>query len=236
MRHCDSRRRSVFLFACIVAVAALAHQSSADEANTPKAPSPKPPPGATILFNGKDLSQWTDDAGKACKWKIDDDGVMAITEGGGSAVSKLDFKAGHIHLEFNLPESGKGHGNSGVYVHRLYELQIIDSFNKNPYKPGQQCGALYLVHNPIKQMCRKPGEWQTYDIQFRGAKLDADGKLVTPATFTVWHNGELIHKDRELSRGTGGAKNKKLVESGPILLQNHGAPVRFRNVWVKVAE
>lgn len=233
----DSRcGRLALVFSCM-AVAAAAYTGVAEDSPTlDKAPGPKPPPGATILFNGKDLSPWTDDAGKACRWKIDDDGAMAITEGGGSAVSKLDFKAGHIHLEFNLPESGKGHGNSGVYIHRLYELQIIDSFNKNPYKPGQQCGALYQVHNPIKQMCRKPGEWQTYDIQFRGATLDDDGKLVKPARFTVWHNGVLIHKDRELSTGTGGAKKNKLVESGPILLQNHGAPVRFRNVWVKAQE
>jgi len=203
-------------------------------AKTPVQPYPdgQAPEGAVVLFDGGNLAGWRSDKGKACAWKVEH-GEMRIVGGGGNAVSQYEFEAGHLHLEFNLPKNGKGHGNSGLYIHRLYELQIIDSFNKNPYKPGQQCGALYKEHVALKQVCKAPGQWQTYDIIFHGAKLSASGKVQSPARFTIWFNGVLIHNGAELATGTGGAKKRKLVSKGPLLLQNHGAPVKFRNIWIK---
>jgi hypothetical protein len=205
---------------------------AADQPASPFPADGQPPKNATVLFNGKDISQWTNDKGAPCKWKVDKN-EMLITNGGGSAISKHKFTNAMIHLEFNLPTSGQGHGNSGVYVHQLYELQIIDSFNKNKFAPGQQCGSLYKKHTPIKQMCKAPGQWQSYDILFRAATINKAGKLVTPAMFTVWHNGTLILKDAAMSKGTGGASKRPLVNKGPLLLQNHGAPVRFRNIWIQ---
>lgn len=190
------------------------------------------PRNAKVLFDGKDLSAWTRDNGKPCAWNVDN-GLMVITSTGGGALSKYEFEAGHIHLEFNLPKNGKGHGNSGIYIHQIYEVQIIDSFNNNPYAPGQQCGALYKEFPPDKQVCKAPGEWQTYDVIFHSPTLDAAGKVVKPARFTIWLNGVLVHNNRELSTGTGAGKKRKMVSKGPILLQNHGAAVKFRNIWVQ---
>ena len=143
---------------------------AADQPTSPFPADGQPPKNATVLFNGKDISQWTNDKGAPCKWKVDNN-EMLITNRGGNAISKHKFTNAMIHLEFNLPTSGQGHGNSGVYVHQLYELQIIDLFNKNKFAPGQQCGSLYKKHTPIKQMCKAPGQWQSYDILFRAATI-----------------------------------------------------------------
>lgn len=192
----------------------------------------KPPKDAVILFDGKNLDAFTRDDGKEPAWKVED-GTFIITEGGGNLVSKHTFASARMHVEFNLPEDPKSHGNSGVYIHGLYEVQIIDSFNENPYKPGQQCAAIYMISPASKNVCKKPGEWQTYDIDFHAPVLDDKGKLVKPARISVWHNGEQVQKDVEVSDGTGGAKGKPLVAKGPMVLQNHGSPVRFRNVWLR---
>ncbi len=217
----------------VITIAALMWAAAAPHADGAK-PSKgvMPPKDAVVLFDGKSLDAWTRDNGQPCAWKLKD-GAMEITQGGGSAVSKHEFSAGRIHLEFNLPKDGKGHGNSGIYIHRLYEVQIIDSFNKNPYKPGQQCGALYQAYPPDKQVCKAPGEWQTYDIEFSGPKLNDAGKVVKPATFTVWLNGVRIHHNRQLTKGTGAGAKRKMVSKGSLLLQNHGAAVQFRNIWIQ---
>ena len=192
----------------------------------------KAPKDAIVLFDGKSLDAFTRDNGAEPAWKIEK-GEFIITEGGGNLVSKHTFSAAHLHLEFNLPDDPKQKGNSGVYIHGLYEVQIIDSFNKNPYKPAQQCAAIYLISPPAKNVCKKPGQWQTFDIEFHGPALDDDGEVVKPARVSVWHNGELVQKDVELKAGTGGAKGKPLVAKGPMVLQNHGSAVRFRNVWLR---
>ena len=187
-----------------------------------------PPSDAVSLFNGKDTSSWTKEDGSPAPWKVED-GVMVAA--GGSIISKHEFSDAQFHLEFNLPENKDG--NSGVYIHRLYEVQIMNSTNEQMSgTPDQQCGALYKKFTPLVNVTRKPGEWQTYDIVFHGVKLE-EGKVKTPARVTVIHNGVLVQYNRGLSKGTGAGGKRPLVEKGPIMLQDHGNPVRFRNIWVQ---
>ncbi|MEX2215347.1 MAG: DUF1080 domain-containing protein [Phycisphaeraceae bacterium] len=216
---------SLLLLFCFGAIA------DADEPARPYADG-KPPKDAVILFDGNSQEAFTRDDGKEPAWKLAD-GELIITEGGGNLVSKHQFASAHMHIEFNLPDDPKQKGNSGVYIHKLYEVQIIDSFNKNPYKPAQQCASIYTLSPPSKNVCKKPGEWQTLDIQFIAPRLDKDGKLESPARISVWHNGVEVQKDVEVKDGTGGAKGKPIVAKGPMLLQNHGSAVRFRNLWIR---
>jgi hypothetical protein len=190
----------------------------------------KAPADAKVLFDGTDNSAFVDAKGNPADWKVAD-GVM--TAGKADVISKHQFSDAQIHLEFNLPVSGKGHGNSGAYVHELYEVQIIDSFTDNPYKASQQCASLYKVFPALVNVCKAPGKWQSYDIIFHGAKIDDAGKLLTPARFTVFHNGVLVQYNRPMFKGTGGAAGKPLVKSGPLKLQSHGSPVKYRNIWVR---
>ncbi len=189
-----------------------------------------PPSDAVILFDGKDMSAWTHTDGKPAGWTVAD-GVA--TAGKGDIISKHYFSDAQVHVEFKLPESGKGHGNSGLYFHNLYEVQIIDSHSANKFQPAQQCAGLYKKFPPRVNACKAPGEWQTYDIIFHSAKLDDAGKVVTPARFTVFHNGVLVQYNRPLWKGTGGGAKNKMISKGPLKIQDHGSPVQFRNIWLR---
>ncbi len=187
-----------------------------------------PPSDATVLFDGKDVSGWTKEDGRPAPWKVEGGAMIA---GGGSIISKHLFSDAQFHIEFDLPDNKDG--NSGVYIHRLFEVQIMNSSKeKTSGSPDQQCGALYKKFTPLVNVTRKPGEWQTYDIVFHGVKLE-DGKLKTPARVTVMHNGVLVQYNRALARGTGAGGKRPLVEKGPIMLQDHGNPVRYRNIWIR---
>ena len=194
-----------------------------------------PPSDAVVLFDGKDLSQWHGGDGQPAPWEVAD-GV--VTAGAHDIVSKHEFDSAQLHVEFKLPESGQGQGNSGLYFHNLYEVQIIDSFNENPHKAGQQCAALYTRFPPLVNVCKKPGEWQSYDIIFHGARATpaSDGGAATvlePARFTIFHNGVLVQYNRPMSKGTGGGAKNPMVEKGPLRIQSHGSPVQFRNLWLR---
>ena len=217
--------------AIIIAASFLAGNAlSAPRDEEPQPPIVTPPTNgsapsdAVVLFDGKDMSGFADLKGQPITWKVAD-GVT--TAGKGDAVSKHTFADAQIHLEFNLPVSGKGHGNSGVYLHGRYEIQVIDSFNENPYKPGQQCAGIYMKYTPLVNATAAPGKWQTYDIIFHGAKGDK------PARITVFHNGVLVQYNRSVKGGTAGAKVKTVDGKGPILLQSHGGPVQYRNIWAR---
>jgi len=187
----------------------------------------KPPAGATVL----DSPQFVHEDGKACAWTVTD-GVMEV--GKGSAMTKEKYQDFQLHLEFNIPQPPEGakdqaRGNSGVYIQRRYEVQILDSFGEEPKANGG--GSLYKQKAPDKNAGKKPGEWQTYDITFRGARFDASGKKVENARITVVWNGVKVHDDAELKDKTGAGKPEG-PEPGPILLQDHGAKVKFRNLWI----
>ncbi|MBL9167638.1 MAG: DUF1080 domain-containing protein [Verrucomicrobiales bacterium] len=239
---------SILKVACGLAlplIALIAIQSRGLIAADAKKEDPQPPivdpgsPGrapsdAIILFDGKDLSQFRGEKKAEPTWKVHD-GVMESTPPGG-IFSKEEFGDCQVHLEFATPSNvqgdGQGRGNSGVYLMGRYEIQVLDNYNNKTY-PNGQCGAFYGNKAPLVNACRQPGEWQTYDIIFRTPKKGPDGKIV-PGSFTVLHNGILIQDHTPVAgdRTTASPLNG-LVEKGPLYLQDHGNPVRFRNVWVR---
>lgn len=191
-----------------------------------------PPSDAVVLFDGKDLSQWN--GGE--KWEIKEG--YAIARGGGISTKEV-FGDCQLHLEFASPSevrgSGQGRGNSGVYLMGRYEIQILDSYDNTTYFDGQ-CGALYKQRPPMVNACRKPGEWQTYDILFTAPRFDENKKLVKPGHITVLHNGVAIHNHTEIEGSTAWHRPPQYFAHeprGPINLQFHGNPVRFRNIWIR---
>ncbi len=183
----------------------------------------KPPTDAIVLFDGTNADAWKNG-------QIDENGWLK--QGTTSTATFGDHK---IHLEFLLPYKpearGQGRGNSGIYLQGRYEVQMLDSFGLEP--KDNECGGIYSVGKPAVNMCFPPLSWQTYDIDFTTAKYE-DGKLVAPPRVTVRHNGVVIHDDIELpgNRATTSASHKAGPEPGPIYLQDHNNPVRYRNVWV----
>ncbi len=190
----------------------------------------QPPSDAVILFDGSNTSQFTQLDGSPADWRVEDG---ALITGEQDIVSRYRFSDAQLHVEFNLPADDPKHGNSGLYFHHLYELQILDSHNPNQFAPNQQCASFFSTYAPLANATRPPGEWQTYDIIFHGARLDESGKVAKPARFTVFHNGVLVQHERWLSQGTGQGRKNPMVSEGPVKLQAHGSPVRFRNIWAR---
>jgi len=187
---------------------------------------------AIMLFGGTDFSHWTADGGKDVGWNIVD-GAMKIVPKSGSIMTKRDFTDFKMHLEFKIPQmppnvKGQGRGNSGVYIQRRYEVQILDSFGLEP--KYNDCASLYRFKPPDKNACRMPGQWQSYDIIFHAAKFDGDRKT-EKARISVWHNGVLVQDDVALDNKTGAGRPEG-PNPGPILLQDHGNEVCFRNIWI----
>ena len=198
----------------------------------------RPPSDAVVLFDGKDLSHWRGRLGKTASWKIVD-GALVIAPGSGEILSQDEFGDCQLHLEFAAPDpprgSDQGRGNSGVMFFRRYEIQVLDCFENRTYADGH-AAAIYGQFPPLVNACRPPGQWQTYDIVFTAPKFRADHSLESPAYVTMLHNGVLVQNHRPLIgamayRAVG--KYTSHGPKGPILLQDHGNPVRFRNFWVR---
>ncbi|RMG32776.1 MAG: DUF1080 domain-containing protein [Planctomycetota bacterium] len=194
---------------------------------------PVPPPSdAIILFDGKDLSQWT--GGE--DWIIRDGVAISAKH---SISTKRAFGDCQLHIEFSTPTPpkgrGQGRGNSGVYLMGRYEVQILDSYKNKTYFDGQ-CGAIYKQYPPSVNACRPPGQWQSYDIIFEAPRFDDEGHVVKKAVITVLHNGVVIHNHVELLGATAydrPPQYRKHPAKAPITLQYHGNPVRFRNIWIR---
>ncbi|HMP16260.1 MAG TPA: DUF1080 domain-containing protein [Gemmatales bacterium] len=197
-------------------------------------PSVPPPAGATVLFDGKSFDNWQKKDGKAVGWKLLDGGIMEVSKTG-DIVTKEKFN-GHfkLHVEFRVPympkAKGQGRGNSGIYVQGRYEVQVLDSYGLE--SKIDDCAAIYSIAKPRVNACKAPTVWQTYDIEFR-APIFVDGKKKEPAVMSVWHNGILVHDKVILTKdntpaGAGG--DPSLPD--PILLQDHGNPVQYRNIWL----
>jgi hypothetical protein len=189
-----------------------------------------PPEDAVIIFDGRDGSNFTDTNGNPISWPVAD-GSLRV--GRGDIVSKQTFSDAQIHVEFSTANEDKHFANSGLYLHHLYEIQIMESYTENPYGPGQQNAAIYQTYRPLVNASTPPGTWQTLDIIFHGAKLDAEGAVRQPARFTVFHNGVLVQYNRSLRRGTGAGQNRKMIENGPLRIQAHGGDVRYRSIWFR---
>lgn len=197
-----------------------------------------PPADAIVLFDGKDLSKWKCDKGEA-RWKVED-GYMEIVKNSGSIFTKEEFGDFQLHLEWATPEkivsNSQGRGNSGVLIFGVYEVQVLDSYENRTYPDGQ-AGSMYGQYPPLVNPVKKPGEWQTYDIIFEAPQWDAEGQLTKKASVTVLLNGVAIHNKKEYLghalHKVVGTYGKDRRSRGPILLQDHGNPIRFRNIWLR---
>lgn len=185
----------------------------------------KPPSDAIVLFDGSNFDQWESTKGEEVKWKLID-GAMEVVRGTGTIQTKKKLGYGQYHVEWRTPEevkgSGQGRGNSGFFPLSGPEVQVLDSYNNSTYSHGQ-AGAIYNRYPPLVNACRAPGVWQTYDVIVHAPILDKDGKYIRKSAYTVLHNGVLIQDNMEV----GGAKGK----TGHLRLQDHGNPVRYRNIW-----
>ncbi len=196
------------------------------------------PSDAVVLFDGSDLSKWESDKG-AAGWKVEH-GYMEVVKGSGGIRTKGGFGDFQLHLEFATPakvdKSSQDRGNSGVIIYGRFEVQILDSYDNRTYADGES-GALYGQFPPLANAAKKPGEWQSYDIIFEAPRWDDAGKLIKKANVTVLHNGVLLHHRKEF---IGEVRHKEVAvygrpfpPQGTIHLQDHGNPMRFRNIWIR---
>jgi hypothetical protein len=204
----------------------------------PAVPSAPVPADAVVLFDGKSLDGWETAKGAPAAWKVEN-GYMEAAPKAGSIQTKKVFGDCQLHVEWAAPAevkgSDQGRGNSGVFLQNIYEVQVLDCYNNKTYADGMTA-SLYGQYPPLVNACRKPGEWQTFDIVFHAPRFDQEGKVLQPARMTVFHNGLLVHDNAELTGPTAHKARppyKAHAEKLPISLQDHGNPVRFRNIWVR---
>jgi hypothetical protein len=199
---------------------------------TPGEGNTAPPSDAIVLFDGKDMSAWENGE----NWIVDD-GVATVH--GGAIHSQQPFGDCQLHVEWSAPVpaagEGQGRGNSGIYIMGRYEVQILDSYENKTYPDGQ-AAAVYKQSPPLVNAMRSPSEWNYYDIAFTAPRFNDDGSLKSPAVMTVFHNGVLVQNNFQLTGGTSWYQRpryEKHPEKLPIIIQDHGNPVRFRNLWVR---
>ncbi len=206
----------------------------------------KPPKDAVLLFDGEAKNLFLSKDGKPCDWKVEQGELVATGNKHRSnhAVSQLHFRDADIHVEFNIDP--KAHGNSGVYLHGHYEMQIYNSFGKKSPDEHDE-GALYGFEKPLVNAARRPGEWQVYDIRFRAPRRDNDGKIVEQGEVTAWLNGQKVQDRTKFGEPRSAfhpfkydttpyltkiAERQQKTAVGPLFLQDHDSPCRFRNIWV----
>lgn len=200
------------------------------------------PSDAIVLFNGVDLSQWTLTAkpGTSAGWKVQN-GFAEVVANTGNIQTVQSFGDIQLHLEWATPNPPSGEdqerGNSGVYLMKNYEIQILDSYGNVTYADGQ-AGAVFGQYPPVVNASLPPGEWQSYDIVFHRPQFARDKSLLKPARVTVMHNGVLVQDNVILTGRTSGGRNPYSYHADrmPLELQDHGFPVRFRNIWIRDLE
>ena len=215
---------------------------------SPDQATPTPPPSdAIVLFDGKNLDEWVNVKGQTPATWLVQDGVMVVHKPSGNIETRRKFTNYQLHLEFRVPAgttgAGQARGNSGLFLASTgpgdagYELQIVDCYNNKTYVNGQ-AGSIYKQSAPLVNACKKPGEWQAYDVLWTAPTFNADGSVKTPAYVTAFHNGVLIQNHFELKGETLyiGQPQYKKYDSAPIKLQSHGdpsEPISFRNIWIR---
>lgn len=200
-----------------------------------------PPSDAVILFDGSDASGWRTERGDAIRWRVTG-GALEVAPGTGDIYTRASFGDVQVHLEWMAPApprgSGQDRGNSGVFLMGRYEVQVLDTYENQTYADGM-AGAVYGQYPPLVNASRPPGEWQSYDIVFRRPRFDREEALVMPARLTVFHNGVLIQDNVTLTGPTAHRSRPPYARHPdrlPLRLQDHGAPARFRNIWVRDLE
>ena len=195
-----------------------------------------PPSDATVLFDGTDLSHWTDRQGNPPPWKLEDGAMVSAKS---DIQSKEQFGDMQLHLEFREPTppkgEGQGRGNSGVFLMGQYEIQVLDCYQNKTYADGATAG-IYGQHPPLANACLPPGEWQTYDIIFNVPHFSESGELLSPGYVTVIHNGVVMQNHQAIRGATNWKSPGKYTPhglTGPLALQFHHDPVAFRNIWVR---
>jgi hypothetical protein len=206
------------------------------------------PSDAIVLFDGTNLDQWvaTKDSTSPNKWTVADN-AMTVNKSNGDLQTKKTFMDFQLHIEYRIPSnitgSGQARGNSGIFLAALpwgpggYELQVLDNYNNTTYVNGQ-AGSLYKQTPPLVNACRKPGEWQTYDVVWTAPRFNEDGSVKSPARATVLLNGVLVQNNTTLTGDTPyiGQPSYKKHGTAPIKLQAHGdksEPISYRNIWVR---
>jgi hypothetical protein len=195
-----------------------------------------PPSDAIVLFNGKNLDEWVSKDDDRPGWVVKD-GILEVVPGTGDIFTKSTFGDVQVHVEWMIPEKNYGHGNSGIYLQGRYEVQIFNSYKdaSEIYYNGQT-GSLYKQHAPLVNASKPRGEWDSFDIIFTAPRFSNNGSLVSPAKFTVFHNGVLIQYNAEL-KGTTTHEKTTAYEPHPLrqplMIQDHGDQVLFRNIWIR---
>lgn len=195
------------------------------------------PSDAIVLFDGKNLDQWEAEKGGAAPWTLSD-GTMTVTPKKGGIKTKESFEDFQLHIEWRAPSvvkgESQGRGNSGIFLQSNYELQVLDNYNNKTYSNGQ-AGSLYKQAIPLVNACKKPGEWQEYDVIWTAPRFNDDGSLKSPARITVLHNGVLVQNNTELLGKTLYIGKPFYEKHGamPLALQDHGDLVSYRNIWIR---
>lgn len=227
--------KTVSIFSGFLLCATVSAEGQATTCGVIEIENPVAPEGAVQLVGEKEYDLVPDGVGEM-KWTFEN-GVLTASPKWDSLLTKDAYQDFVMHVEFNVNDNPdaknrEADGNSGIYVQERYELQIQNGFGipEEDYT-ASYCGSIYKLKKPDKLVSKKPGEWQSYDIAFRAARFK-DGAKTENARITVYHNGELIHDDLPIPRKTGAGK-KEGPEPGPIKLQGHANPVKFRNFWIK---
>jgi 3-keto-disaccharide hydrolase len=206
---------------------------------TPGETPSSPPSDAIVLFDGKDLDQWTSLDGSPAKWPVKD-GAFTVAPGTKDIKTKRDFGDMQLHIEWKTPpvtdpsKVSQARGNSGIFLQDRYEVQVLDNYENKTYANGQ-AGSIYKQHIPLANACKKPGEWQVYDIVYTAPRFDNDGRVMIPAYVTVIHNGVLVLNHVAIWGPTQYIGYPVYVAHGkaPIHLQDHHNAVSYRNIWLR---
>lgn len=204
---------------------------------TPGTNAGEAPSDATVLFNGKDMNEWTSLDGTAAKWDMKD-GFFTVKKGTGDIKTKKLFGDIQLHIEWRAPSEiigeGQGRGNSGIFLQEKYELQVLDSYESRTYSNGQ-AGSIYKQAIPMANPTRKPGEWQVYDVVYTAPRFSDNGRVIVPAYITVLLNGVVVQNHLQIIGPTEYKGMPVYISHGKasLKLQDHGNPVSYRNIWVR---
>ncbi len=213
---------------------------------TPSQQPGQPPSDALVLFDGSGLSQWQKGNGEPAAWTIVDDEYMIVPPKAGDIRTRKAFGNCQLHVEWRTPEgvpsrvTNQDRSNSGVFLMGHYEVQVLDSYTDDDYDTNRtyadgQAAAIYGQFPPTVNACRAPGQWQIYDIAFMRPLFDEKGHCVRKARITIFHNGVCVHSNLEIEGATAHKTKAKYSahRAGPIVLQDHGNAISYRNIWVR---